>query len=178
MLAGLQRSQAAASRQPKSSRPIMPSRSVEQSHITSMPDSTSPPIGLEPDHKDFPATPEVDGFPLVTTAKDGRALSEDGVLLPSIGANCFEDRWRRAVARNVIPTVPVKKSVVWSDDSGNPGRLTKAGAMQEFVTQSNIERFKKLISTTTDSSQLSTLKELLRREEARSVTLPAKPGRS
>ncbi|WP_454890295.1 hypothetical protein [Sphingopyxis chilensis] len=63
-------------------------------------------------------------------------------------------------------------------DSDNPGRLTKAGAMQEFVSQSNIERFKKLISTTTDSSQLSTLKELLRREEAKSATLPAKPDRS
>jgi hypothetical protein len=71
-----------------------------------------------------------------------------------------------------------KIGVISLNDSDSPGRLTKAGTMQEFVSQSNIERFKRLISTTANPEQLSTLKELLRLEEAKNATLPEKQGRS
>ena len=48
--------------------------------------------------------------------------------------------------------------------------------MQEYISQSNIERFKKLIRTTTDPQQLSTLKDLLRLEDAKSGTHSTKQG--
>jgi hypothetical protein len=49
--------------------------------------------------------------------------------------------------------------------------------MQEFAVRSNIERFKRLIATTTDADQLTTLKNLLELEEERLCILPRNDGR-
>lgn len=46
--------------------------------------------------------------------------------------------------------------------------------MHEYVAQSNIERFQRLIGSTSDAVQLATLENLLKREVARLAALPVK----
>jgi len=49
--------------------------------------------------------------------------------------------------------------------------------MQHFVSQSNIDRFKRLIATSTDPSQIKTLENLLQIEEQRLAAWDAEHGR-
>lgn len=46
--------------------------------------------------------------------------------------------------------------------------------MQNYIAKSNIERFNRLISTTTDSGQLATLQGLLASERAKQTAVPVK----
>lgn len=72
-----------------------------------------------------------------------------------------------------LPSAPTNERIVGATGV-NPDHLVQGYIMQTFAARSNIERFKRLIATTTDADQLVILKNLLQIEETRLCTLPAK----